>query len=94
MALDYSFDKGGMLSGMEVFASYTDVRALQESEPTSGRDVPFYSRNIDAIGLLYLTGQRCFNIASTYQSCQFSDNANTVAENASGSVGEIPGFCV
>jgi len=94
MALDYSFDKGGMLSGLGVFANYTYVRALQESGPTAGKDVPFYSRNTDTIGLRYLAGQWGFNIASTHQSRQFSDNANTVAENASGSVGEIPGFRV
>jgi Fe(3+) dicitrate transport protein len=94
MALDYSFDKDSMLSGLGLFANYAYVRALQESGPTAGKDVPFYSRNTDTIGLRYLAGQWSFNLASTHQSRQFSDNANTVAENASGSVGEVPGFRV
>jgi Fe(3+) dicitrate transport protein len=83
-----------MLSGLGLFANYAYVRALQESGPTAGKDVPFYSRNSDTIGLRYLAGQWSFNLASTHQSRQFSDNANTVAENANGNVGEVPGFRV
>lgn len=93
-AVDYAFDKSGALAGVSVFANYTYVRALQESGANAGKDVPFYSRNTDTIGARYQTGQWAFNLSSTHQSRQFSDNANTVAENASASVGEIPGFRV
>lgn len=91
-AIDYSFDKTGALAGVNVFANFTYVRALQESGPTAGKDVPFYSRRTDTLGARYLTGPWGFNLSSTHQSRQFSDNANTVTENAAGSIGEIPGF--
>jgi Fe(3+) dicitrate transport protein len=93
-AVDYTFDKAGALSGLSVFANYTYVRALQESGPTAGKDVPFYSRNTDTIGARYQAGPWGFNLSSTHQSRQFSDNANTVAESANGGVGAIPGFRV
>lgn len=93
-AIDYTFDKAGMFSGLGIFANYTYVRALQKSGPTVGNDVPFYSRHTDTIGMRYLVGQWGFNLASTHQSRQFSDNANTIAESANGGVGEIPGFRV
>jgi Fe(3+) dicitrate transport protein len=93
-AIDYTFDKAGALSGLSVFANYTYVRALQESGPTAGKDVPFYSRNTDTIGARYQAGPWGFNLSSTHQSRQFSDNANTVAESANGGVGAIPGFRV
>jgi Fe(3+) dicitrate transport protein len=93
-AVDYTFDKAGALSGLSVFANYTYVRALQESGPTAGKDVPFYSRNTDTIGARYQAGPWGFNLSSTHQSRQFSDNANTVAESANGGVGVIPGFRV
>ncbi|RZI41440.1 TonB-dependent siderophore receptor [Herbaspirillum sp. HC18] len=93
-AIDYSFDRESALSGVSVYANYTYVRALQESGATAGKDVPFYSRNTDTIGGRYQTGPWSFNLSSTHQSRQFSDNANTVAENASATVGEVPGFRV
>lgn len=91
-AIDYTFDKDGMFPGWGVFANYTYVRAQQESGPNAGKDLPFYSRNVDTVGVRYLVGQWAFNLASTHQSRQFSDNANTVAENANATVGAIPGF--
>lgn len=91
-AIDYSFDKAGRLAGLNVFANYTYVRAIQESGATAGKEVPFYSRHTDTLGARYLTGPWGFNLSSTHQSRQFSDNANTVAENAAATVGEIPGF--
>lgn len=91
-AIDYSFDKAGMLAGLNVFANYTYVRATQESGLDAGKDVPFYSRHTDSIGTRYQTGPWDFNLSSTHQSRQFSDNANTVAENAAATIGEIPGF--
>lgn len=91
-AVDYTFDKAGMLSGFNVFANATYVRAIQESGPTAGKDVPFYSRITDTLGTRYETGNWVTTLSSTHQSRQFSDNANTVDENAAATVGEIPGF--
>lgn len=93
-AMDYTFDQASMFAGLNVFANYTRVHAVQESGPTAGKEVPFYSRHTDTIGARYLAGPWGFNLSSTHQSRQFSDNANTVAETANGGVGEIPGFRV
>lgn len=91
-AIDYSFDKSGALGGLNVYANYTYTRALQDSGANAGRDVPFYSRNTDTIGARYQLGNWAFNLSSTHQSAQFSDNANTVAESANAAIGQIPGF--
>jgi Fe(3+) dicitrate transport protein len=91
-AIDYTFGKSSILAGTNLFANYTYVKAEQESGLTAGNDVPFYSRNTATVGAGYVTGPWGFNLSSTYQSRQFSDNANTVAESANGGVGEIPGF--
>lgn len=93
-AIDYTFDKAGTFAGLGMFANYTYVRALQKSGADAGKDVPFYSRNTDTIGLRYETGPWGFNLSSTHQSRQYSDNANTAAENANGSIGMVPGFRV
>ncbi len=93
-ALDYTFDKTSALAGLNVFANYTYVRAIQESGTTAGKEVPFYSRVTDTLGARYAKGAWVSSLSSTHQSRQFSDNANTVAENAAATVGEIPGFRV
>ena len=93
-AIDYTFDKTGMFAGLGMFANYTYVRALQKSGADAGKDVPFYSRNTDTIGVRYETGPWGFNVSSTHQSRQYSDNANTAAENPNATNGMIPGFRV
>lgn len=93
-AIDYTFDKSGMFAGLGVFANYTYVRAVQKSGADAGKDVPFYSRNTDTIGVRYEKGAWGFNVSSTHQSRQYSDNANTEAENANATVGVVPGFRV
>lgn len=93
-AVDYSFDKGGSLAGLNLFANYTHTRATLQSGDNIGNDVPFYSRDTDTLGARYTLGRWAFNLSSTHQSRQFADNANTVAENAAGDNGVIPGFRV
>jgi len=90
--IDYSFDRAGMLSGLNVYANYTYTKAIQESGATSGLDVPFYSRNTDTVGARYSIGDFGFNLSSTHQSKQYSDLSNTVAEAANAAAGVIPGF--
>lgn len=91
-AVSYRFDKAGALAGLEAYANYTYTKAIQQSGTTAGLDVPFYSRNTDTLGLRYDLGRLSFNLSSTHQSAQFSDNANTVAEAATAAVGRIPGY--
>ena len=91
-AIDYAFEKAGALGGLNVYASYTYTSAKQKSGPTAGLDVPFYSRHADTLGARYALAGFVFNLSSTHQSAQFSDNANTVAESANAGVGQVPGF--
>ncbi|MNJ87873.1 Fe(3+) dicitrate transport protein FecA precursor [compost metagenome] len=93
-ALDYTFDKSGKFAGLNLFANYTYTRAIQETAPYVGLDVPFYSRNTDTIGARYEVGPWAFNVSSTHQSGQYSDNANTVNETVINGVvqGRTAGF--
>nr|WP_233151742.1 TonB-dependent siderophore receptor [Pelomonas sp. KK5] len=78
--------------GLEAYLNYTFTKALQESGTTAGNDVPFYSRNTDTVGARYALGDWRFNLSTTHQTAQYADNANTVAENAAASTGQIPGY--
>jgi Fe(3+) dicitrate transport protein len=91
-AVDYSFSKAGPLAGLNVFANYSYTRAIQKSGANAGLDLPFYSRNVDTVGARYLLGAWAFNVNSTHQTGQFSDNGNTQAETEDAGVGRIPGF--
>ncbi|WP_343586283.1 TonB-dependent siderophore receptor [Herbaspirillum sp.] len=92
LVLDYAFDKESILKGWSAYANYTYTRALQKSGANSGKDVPFYSRTTDTVGARFQSGPWGLNLSTTHQGRQFSDEANTVAESADGSTGEIPGF--
>ena len=91
-AFEYAFDKGTVLTGMAVYANFTYTRAIQKSGATAGKDVPFYSRITDTLGARYELGAWRFNLATTHQSKQYSDTANTEAEAANAGIGRIPGF--
>ncbi|GHC91098.1 amino acid ABC transporter substrate-binding protein [Pseudorhodoferax aquiterrae] len=91
-AFEYAFDKGTALTGMAVYANFTYTRAIQKSGATAGKDVPFYSRITDTLGARYELGAWRFNLATTHQSKQYSDTANTEAEAANAGIGRIPGF--
>lgn len=91
-AIDYAFDRGSLLGGLNLYANYTYTRAIQKSGTTAGLDVPFYSRTTDTIGARYDWRSWTFNVSTTHQSKQYADLANTVAESADGSNGLIPGF--
>lgn len=91
-AIDYSFDKGGPLAGLNLFANYTYTKATQKSGANAGKDVPFYSRHTDSVGARYATGAWTFNLASTHQSGMYTDEANTGPEPASGGASRVPGF--
>lgn len=94
-AVDYSFDKESVLSGLNVYANYTYTQAtFNNTGATNGNDLPFYSRNTDTIGTRYQTGAWTFNLSSTHQSRQYVDDANGVAENALGNRGVVPGYRV
>lgn len=91
-AFDYTFDKAGPFAGLNAYINYTYTRATQESGTNAGKDVPFYARNTDTVGIRYDIGAWGFNLSSTHQGKQYADDLNTVAESVDGSNGIIPGF--
>lgn len=81
------------LENLSAYASYAYVNAvIREKGDTYGNQVPFSPKHKGTLGLDYTPGNWTFNINSDFQSSQFADNANTVAESADGSTGRIPGF--
>ncbi|OZI64027.1 TonB-dependent siderophore receptor [Bordetella genomosp. 1] len=93
-AIDYDFDKAGPLAGLNLYANYTYVRAIQKSGEFEGNDVPFYSRQTGTLGGRYTRDHWTFNLYTTAQSGQYSDTANTERETADASNGRVPGFSV
>ncbi|WP_454727636.1 MULTISPECIES: TonB-dependent receptor family protein [Cupriavidus] len=93
-AIDYDFDKASLLAGLNLYANYTYVRALQKSGDFDGNDVPFYSRQTATWGGRYTRQNWAFNVFATVQSAQYSDTANTVQESADATNGRVPGFSV
>ena len=91
-AIDYHFDQSGPLAGVNAYATYTYTKATLQDGANAGNDVPFYSRTTDTVGAHYQLGPWGFDLSSSHQSRQFADEANTVAENAPGNLGVIPGF--
>jgi len=91
LAMDYAFAPDSLLKGWSVFANYTYTRALQKSGSNPGKDLPFYARTTDTLGVRMQAGPWTLNLSTTHQGRQFADEANTVAESADGSIGEIPG---
>jgi Fe(3+) dicitrate transport protein len=87
---EYAF--GGKLAGLSAYATYAYTKATQGQGTYAGNDVPFYSRNVDTIGARCKLGNFVADIGSTHQSKQYADDANTVAQNAAGSLGLIPGY--
>uniref|UniRef100_UPI00313B677D TonB-dependent siderophore receptor n=1 Tax=unclassified Cupriavidus TaxID=2640874 RepID=UPI00313B677D len=93
-AVDYDFDRSGFLAGLNLYANYTYVRAIQKSGEFDGNDVPFYSRQTATWGGRYTRQSWALNVFATVQSSQYSDTANTVQESADALNGRVPGFSV
>lgn len=93
-AIDYDFDRTSFLAGLNLYANYTYVRAIQKSGEFEGNDVPFYSRQTATWGGRYSRSNWALNVFATVQSSQYSDTANTVQESADATNGRVPGFSV
>jgi Fe(3+) dicitrate transport protein len=94
LAVDYDFDKAGPLGGLNVYANYTYVKAIQKSGEFEGNDVPFYARQTGTLGGRYSVNDWSLNVFTTAQSGQYSDTANTRAESADAINGRVPGFSI
>ncbi len=83
------------LKGMELYANYAYVDAyIREEGPNQGNQVPFSSRHKGLVGISYRQDAWQLGFEGQFQSSQYADNANTVAESADGSTGRIPGYGV
>ena len=93
-SINYALDGlSPALAGFDVYATYAFVDAtIREDGPNKGNRVPFSSKHKGTLGVGYTDGPWKLNLDSTYQSAQFADNANTRAESADGSTGNIPGY--
>lgn len=81
------------LDDLTAYASYAYVNAtIREDGGYKGNQVPFSPKHKGTLGLDYTPGNWAFNLNGEFQSSQFADNANTVAESADGSTGRIPGY--
>jgi Fe(3+) dicitrate transport protein len=93
-AIDYEFGEDTVLRGLDAYANFTYTKAIQLQGVNAGKDVPFYSRITDTMGLRYTLNAWTFNVSTTHQSSQYSNAANTVAETPDARVGRVPGFRV
>ncbi|XEB11761.1 TonB-dependent receptor family protein [Xanthomonas sp. DAR 35659] len=82
------------LTALTLNAGYAYLDARQESGAYDGKRVPYTSRNQLSLGASYQPGRTTLAVSGYYFSRAFSDAANTVPENAIGSVGELPAYWV
>ncbi|CAH1078787.1 TonB-dependent receptor family protein [Candidatus Nitrotoga sp. 1052] len=80
--------------GLELKTAYTYVDTEQLSGQFVGKKLPLAAHHQLSQRVNYRSGSWNWNINGLYQSDSFSDGANTVTENASGSIGPIPSYTV
>lgn len=80
--------------GLSLNAGYAYLDSEQLSGAFRGKDVPYASRNQINVGATYVSGDTSLALTGYYYSKAFSDAANTVAENAVASVGQLPSYAV
>lgn len=80
------------LPGMSFHAAYTFLDARQQSGQYAGYRVPFASQHLLSLGANYRSGPYSVGATGFYQSDAFTDAANTVNEDPTGTIGKIPGY--
>ncbi|RFC37344.1 MAG: Fe(3+) dicitrate transport protein [Candidatus Nitrotoga sp. LAW] len=80
--------------GLELKTGYTYVDTKQLSGAFLGKELPLAAHHQFNQRINYHSGNWNWNLTGLYQSESFSDGANTVTENATGSVGKIPSYSV
>jgi Fe(3+) dicitrate transport protein len=101
LALNYDLSElASSLDGVSVYSSYTYTRAVSTSGEFSGKDLPFYSRQVLTVGSRYATGNWVWNVDGYSQSGQHSPgsadsgNGYITKESADGQYGNIPGYMI
>ena len=82
------------VEGLKLHAGYAYLQAEQRNGLFKGKEVPYASRNQVTLDGSYEWRDTTFSLSSYYFSSSYSDTANTVAENSTGSIGEIPAYWV
>lgn len=82
------------IHGLELKTAYTYVDTEQLSGQFQGKELPLAPHHQLNLQTNYRSGNWNWNLNGLYQSASFSDGANTVSENASGSVGKIPSYSI
>jgi Fe(3+) dicitrate transport protein len=82
------------IRGLEFKIAYAYVDTKQLSGTTQGKELPLAPHHQLNPQVNYRDGNWNWNLNGLYQSAAFSDGANTVNENASGSIGKIPSYSI
>ncbi|MFD4836585.1 TonB-dependent receptor family protein [Achromobacter sp. NPDC058515] len=91
-------DLSEALRGLSVYATYTYTQAIAKAGAFEGRDLPLYSRQVASVGARYAVNRWTFNADVFAQSKQHSPGSPdsgagyVTQEDASGRLGDIPGF--
>ncbi|MEB0091248.1 TonB-dependent siderophore receptor [Pseudomonas sp. CCI4.2] len=80
---------------LDLHASYAYLDAKQRTGDNKGNEVPFASKNqFNAEARYRFAEHWTYSLDGLYVSSAFTDAANSVAENASASVGRLPSYVV
>ncbi|MBO1328706.1 TonB-dependent siderophore receptor [Acetobacter suratthaniensis] len=82
------------LPALSFNAAYSFLDARQLNGAYKGNVVPYTSKHQASAGATYKWGQTRFNLNGFWFSRSYTDAANTKNENATGSVGRVPGYVV
>ncbi len=101
LALNYDLSElAHSLDGLSLYSTYTYTRAVSVSGEFSGKDLPFYSRQVLTVGSRYATGSWVWNVDGYSQSRQHSPgssdagNGYITQESDDGQYGNIAGYMV
>jgi Fe(3+) dicitrate transport protein len=75
------------LEGLELHGSWTRQDSTLEEGPFEGNDTPYAWKHKAVAGVRFRTGGWILGLDGTYVGRTFSDEPNTVAENATGNIG-------
>ncbi|WP_409034641.1 TonB-dependent siderophore receptor [Raoultella ornithinolytica] len=101
LALNYDLSElTHSLDGLSLYSTYTYTRAVSVSGEFSGKDLPFYSRQVLTVGSRYATGNWVWNVDGYSQSRQHSPGSSAAGngyitqESDDGQYGNIAGYMV
>ncbi|NMH66075.1 TonB-dependent receptor family protein [Shewanella salipaludis] len=82
------------LPDLSLSGAYNYLDTEQLDGAFAGKQLPYVSKHQVSVSALYSIARVDLGLMAYYYSKSFADLANSVAENASGTAGEIPGYTV